>query len=118
AERHDWKFGAAGCPGRCNSEWLYDLVWYRNNEAGLLHQIGLIMESEWSRAMEEIRYDFEKLLVAKAPIKVMVFQCGGPDFEAKCEALEESMRAFPAAPSEEVYILAGFCHAGYQVRVK
>jgi len=50
------------------------MVWYRNEEPGHLREIGMVLESEWNQDLYEIRYDFEKLLVAKSPIKVMIFR--------------------------------------------
>src|SRR5436190_1674783 len=65
---------AAGFPEECEREWLYDLVWYRNEPKDHLREIGLIVESEWSRYPQYIRFDFEKLLMGKSPLKLMVFQ--------------------------------------------
>lgn len=55
------------------SEWLFDIVWYKNNNLGLI-ETPLIMECEWHSSWEQIKYDFEKLLVARADIRVMMFE--------------------------------------------
>lgn len=66
------------------SEWLYDLLWsiesgekdgWKNNWKGLK----LICESEWSPKIDDILYDFQKLAVGKADIKIMIFQCENKD---------------------------------------
>lgn len=54
-------------------EWLYDLVWYRNNEAGHLRDVPLVLESEMStRSLDGLKWDFEKLLVANADHRVFI----------------------------------------------
>jgi hypothetical protein len=53
-------------------EFLLDLVmWDRRDGEGL----SLAVESEWSQNIEEVAADFWKLLVVKAPIKLMIFAC-------------------------------------------
>ena len=59
----------AGIEREC--EWLFDQTWYRN-ENGMLRELGLVLESEWGD-FPSVRYDFEKLLVARAPLKVMIY---------------------------------------------
>jgi hypothetical protein len=55
--------------------WLYDLVWYKEGPTGALKEIGLVLECEWSRNFTGIKFDFEKLLVAKSQHRVMIFSC-------------------------------------------
>src|SRR6185437_15640258 len=53
-------------------EFLLDLaVWDRSNGEGLL----LAVESEWAQNVEAVAEDFWKLLVVKAPVKLMIFAC-------------------------------------------
>jgi len=53
--------------------WLYDMIWYKTNEQQRLDQIALVMESEWKNNINDIIYDFEKLMVARAEHRVMIF---------------------------------------------
>ncbi len=60
-----------------DSEWLYDIVWYKDeldkNGDKVLLDVPLIMESEISdRSINGLRYDFEKLLLAKPTTKVFL----------------------------------------------
>jgi len=60
-----------------DSEWLYDIVWYKDekdeNGDKVLLDVPLIMESEISdRNINGLRYDFEKLLLAKPTTKVFL----------------------------------------------
>lgn len=68
-------------------EWLYDLVCYRyGNEHYALNDTILVMESEWKGKRYasnnndeedpygEVKFDFQKLLLANADIKLMVYK--------------------------------------------
>lgn len=61
----------AGGQNGFEQEWLYDLIWYKRNEIGISN-VELIMESELSRNIDEIIYDFEKLLLANSRLKLMI----------------------------------------------
>lgn len=70
------------CPSEQNSEWLYDIVWYKNdkNEEGYLKEVYLVCESELdttSNQLGAIRYDFQKILQSNAPLRVMITQTYG-----------------------------------------
>jgi len=62
-----------------NPEWLYDCVWYDNNEFGL-NDVFLIVESEWKNPFGnvdysyDIQYDFEKLILGRSIFKLMIFE--------------------------------------------
>ena len=67
-----YKIYANRCRFKRNGEWLFDLVWLRQGSGGELLDAPLVLESEWRRA--GISDDFQKLLVARARHRVMVFQ--------------------------------------------
>jgi hypothetical protein len=94
-------------PGSSNFDaaWLYDLVWYRSDEQGL-SRVELVLESEWSMHWEHIRYDFEKLLIAKVPLKLLVFEAWEAQIEARFDALKKGIRHFMGASTDETYVLA------------
>jgi hypothetical protein len=108
AERNAYKVCAAGLPNRCEREWLFDLVWYRKHPGGHLADLKLILECEWHRGTHKILYDFQKLLVGKVPIKVMVFQDYGDNLEEIFSLLMEAISAFSPEMPGERYILAGY----------
>jgi hypothetical protein len=93
-------------------------VWYRNEPPGHLREIGLILESEWCKDEFQIRYDFEKLLIAKSPIKVMVFQDFEDNLPKLWSLLETGIRTFRTEPANEKYILAAFRNQDYSFEVK
>lgn len=71
-----------------NREWLYDLVWYEDdrNESYTIKKTLLVVESEWAykRSKDKIddkygaiKYDFQKLLLSNAELKLMIFRVSG-----------------------------------------
>ncbi len=54
------------------SEFLYDLIWVRENEGERIVSVPLVAEIEWGN-QGDVWDDFQKLLVARAGVRVMVF---------------------------------------------
>jgi hypothetical protein len=101
----------SGFPDECEREWLFDLVWYRNDPPEHLREIGLIVESEWSFNSTHIKFDFEKLLIAKSLLKVMIFQDFRDNSAELYSLLETGIRSFKTEPANEKYILACYQNA-------
>jgi hypothetical protein len=106
-------------PGHFESGWLYDLVWYRNKSEGELHlsHVELALECEWKN-LEHIRVDFEKLLLAKAPIKIMVFKADSNAIEGTFEFLNTAIESFDQTSTGETYFFAGFDNGTQQFEVR
>jgi len=68
-------YASRGVPEADGREWLYDVTWLDHSpkDDRLIRTI-LVLESEWSWSWKQIVYDFHKLLVARADLRVMVFQ--------------------------------------------
>ena len=71
-----------------NREWLYDLVWYEDdqNKFYTIKKTLLVVESEWAYKRPKdknddkygaIKYDFQKLLLSNAELKLMIFRVSG-----------------------------------------
>ena len=57
-------YGVCPYPESMRGEWLYDLIWYSEEESEWpkrLKDVVLVLESEWSTSLGEIRYDFQNL---------------------------------------------------------
>ncbi len=74
-----------GDPKFVNREWLYDLLWYKedNNEGYCPINFPLVVESEWEKRRREdkrgdphsgIKYDFQKLLLSNSGLRLMIFK--------------------------------------------
>jgi hypothetical protein len=90
-KNHNFDVCTSGCEGKFEGEWLYDLIWYKNNNNNRLETVPLVLESEWSMDDFQIRFDFEKLLVANSPLKVMIFQNCDDTSEKVFQALREGI---------------------------
>lgn len=71
-----------------NREWLYDLVWYEDDQKKFytIKKTLLTAESEWTYRRPKdtiddnygaIKYDFQKLLLSNAELKLMIFRVSG-----------------------------------------
>jgi hypothetical protein len=86
--------------------WLYDMVWYTNGKTGL-EDIDLVLECEWSRSFSGIRFDFEKLLVARARHRVMIFSCAETKIGDNFEQLIEIVNRSKLSRQSDRYLLLG-----------
>jgi hypothetical protein len=114
-EQKGYKICAAGIDDY-EREWLYDLVWYKEDSCGFLVSIPLVMESEWDRKYSGIKYDFEKLLLSKSSYKIMIFQATGADQYEYFEKLKSSIARFHADSICETYLLACFDEISYEFK--
>ena len=69
------KNGYYVCVSKVNAanhgEWLYDMTWLRR-DGDQLTDVRLVLELEWGY-FPEVHEDFEKLLLAKANLRCMIF---------------------------------------------
>lgn len=104
------KVAASGCDQATHGEWLFDLAWYRDEEgvSWSLRGLALVVESEWSMNFGDVAWDFEKLLVARCPVKLMVYQqrSEGDVLETASRLRAMVERYEPDAPCGR-YLLAG-----------
>jgi len=63
---------ASGFPNYFEKEWLYDLVWYKENENRNLISVELVLETEMTYGLPAIKYDFEKLLLSNSNHRIMI----------------------------------------------
>lgn len=69
-------------------EFLLDVVvWDRADGEGVV----LAVESEWSQTIRDVVNDFWKLLVVKAPIKLMIFACNRNPWRFTQDAVSEEL---------------------------
>jgi hypothetical protein len=101
-----------------NWEFLYDTCFLDTGnqvvgdgyfvEGCYLRRMVMALECEWSKSFCEILYDFTKLLVTKASLKVLVFwEPTGLEAEAVFEQVRQAIRAFSQPSPGERYLIAG-----------
>jgi len=88
-------------------EWLFDVTCLAYTDDDYLERVPLVAECEWG-CEEEIHDDFEKLLVARAEVRVMVFdgkEIPGADKFAEFKAY---IRRFAPTGPDDLYLLAAY----------
>lgn len=107
--------GIQVCPNKMSpmgaGEWLLDLIWYRMTDDGEhLREIVLAMESEWSHYTWDVKYDFEKLLVVKSPIKILIAE----DYHGDVmQMVEKELRTYKDGSDEETYMIALYANGKF-----
>jgi hypothetical protein len=94
-------------------EWLLDIVWYSLETGG----IQLAVESELGRE-EDVLFDFGKLMVVKAPLKLLLVECGK---QRLIRRVEQYLQGFDHHIAGEAYLLVDFNwghHDCYELVVK
>ena len=71
-KREEMKKYAKKHGGTIGSEWLYDFTCLEYNDDDWLKGIPLVAECEWG-SVDDINGDFEKLLLARADVRIMIF---------------------------------------------
>lgn len=92
-------------------EWLYDVTWLEYAADGPLVDAHLVAECEWGnrRAIDD---DFEKLLLARASVRLMIFD-GNYEWDGNepgsrkiAERLAKWVREFNGSRAEDAWLLA------------
>ena len=93
---------------RHGGEWLYDTIWC-DYEGDFLKSVPLAAECEWG-AFGNIKDDFEKLIQARAAVRVFVFDGGYCEngAEALANKLCDWVGAFEGRQKGDTYLLAGY----------
>lgn len=84
------------------SEWLFDLTWYQGSNKGIL-SLPLVLECEWSQHYEDLRHDFEKLLVTNSDLKIMIFEATKEKADELVAQLDSAIRNFHGTDFAETY---------------
>ena len=97
-------------------EWLYDVTCVQYDKNYYLRRTRLVAEIEWSQRAA-IWYDFEKLLVAQADVRVMVFKgtWWAKDDERFVEFARYIQRLKTAKP-RDTYLLAAWFPDHFEYR--
>ena len=111
----DYSVCAAGFVGEYDPEWLFDVVWYKCDGEGHLAEMPLAVECEWSASRDDIQHDFEKLLVAKAALRVMIFHARTPSAaDAIVNYLITDVTKFAGSTKGDRYLFVTYDYATNQ----
>ena len=94
---------ASRCKFGRNGEWMLDLIWSRER-GEILRRLPLVMESEWDP--KDILWDFTKLVVIRADLRLMVFWGRSPDHaETTMGDMLKQIRQFHGTREGDRYLL-------------
>ena len=93
-----------------NGEWMYDVVWadlIEDESLGeLLRSIPLAAECEWGNT-QEVWDDFQKLLIGRAEVRVMIFCADSPDKASSLvKKLKKQIQCFDSSQEGDRYLFA------------
>ena len=91
-------------------EWLYDVTWLEHGRErdSLLTDVPLVAECEWGD-FKNIVEDFEKLLLARAGVRLMVFNGDYPPRSKEIvKGLAERVGKFNGSCAEDAWLLAAW----------
>ena len=88
-------------------EWLYDVTWFDTPEndpwdTKRSWSVPMVAECEWKRVEWEVRQDFEKLLIARAALRVMIYDGRRLKPEELCKCID----LFEGTQVGDTYFLA------------
>ena len=92
---------------------LWDHCWHQKDKTGCLKTVPLVAECEWGgnnglgKKFEKVRTDFEKLLMARALVRVMIYDSGQKEGSAQefAEKLRKSVEKFDDSQPGDTYLL-------------
>ena len=102
----DIGYGVCPQPPELKGEWLYDLIWYTEEECewpNHVTDVVLALESEWSQRLSDIRYDFQKLVQAKSRLKMLISR---ELTKEEFAMLKQDIECFQRKDEFEIYIFA------------
>lgn len=98
-------------------EWLYDLIWYEPDNEGYMKSIPLAAECEW-KPIGAISDDFQKLLCARARVKMLIYDEKWFDKNAAQQKFSEWIKNYNDSQNGDTYLFVGRIKNGKERQVK
>ena len=105
-EQQGYKICTSGFDDFYNDEWLYDMVWYKEDAVGKLITVPLTVESEWGKKIDQIKFDFEKLLLANSQYRLMICQSYPSNIESLQDYLQQAIQDYQLNHTGDRYLVA------------
>lgn len=90
------------------SEWMNDVVWAVLNEDGSIRTIPLVAECEWPKKEQDVWDDFQKLLIIRAKVRVMIFSDNADSNLVR--DLKQQIECFKSSQEGDTYLFASYVH--------
>lgn len=111
------KVGARDVECTDYGEWLFDVTWLEYDGEFVIDAC-LVAECEW-RGDEEVEWDFQKLLLARATVRLMIFDGNyDPRSEKIAACLAKQVGRFRRSRDEDGWLLVAWerCESGWRFR--
>ncbi|WP_139555997.1 hypothetical protein [Methylotetracoccus oryzae] len=107
ARKQGFRVAASGCTGAEESEFLYDMTWWKQ-EGDFMTKVPLILESELQSPSYVIDKDFYKLMLGRAEHRVWIFERKTEaQIDETFEAIINSVMMFANSTPGDRYLLMG-----------
>lgn len=101
-----------------DNQWLFDLIWYDNDESGHLISIPLIVESELKLDLINHKVDFEKLLVSNADNRLFICQAYTDDIKSRFKYFQEGIDLYKLNKEGDNYLIVIFDYYTHELVYK
>ncbi len=115
--REDMQNLAQENDGSIGNEWLYDFTCLKYNLDDWLKKIVLVAECEWGN-WNEIMADFEKLLLARAYVRVMIFDGQQSSPPETVQTFRRYIKKCKHTRVGDTYLFAALLHDGEPVNYR
>jgi len=89
------------------TELLYDIIIHSRKDNYMLDEVFLVGESELGKNWDIILEDFEKLLFARAKVRLMVYQVGNSDeYEENIDGFKDIIEKSSSCIKGDIYLFA------------
>ena len=100
---------ASGVPEATDGEWMCDVVWWHSGKDELLHRIPLVAECEWPKKEQDVWDDFQKLLIIRAAVRVMIFSANSRSEASELvKELKKQIQYFDSSQEGDTYLFASY----------
>jgi len=100
-EEKGFEVCASGFPDWFHNEWLYDLVWFKEDENKSLTSVELVLESEMMYDLRAIKFDFEKLLLSNSKHRIMICNAGRTSIDEIKNYFDNAVNRYTQLKKEE-----------------
>lgn len=109
--------GSPSTPTYAGGELMYDLTWFvpappGPHEVSRVRGVPLVLESEW-HGWHNVWDDFDKLLLARAGLRVFIFECDKATPDNWVEVLLARAAAFADASQDDAWLLCAWSGSGF-----
>jgi len=93
-----------------NYEWVYDIISYSMIEDNILDKVYLVCESEWNSDYKQIKYDFEKLIFARAKVRLIVYQVSSDNYNEYINNFINIIKKSSSCEDGDIYLFAVYVY--------